>query len=98
MAVAYRNYAAYYTAPENDPFREDYSRVLSSFEPESTRTPVELLELVLTSTTIPQVFVTAAQNSAGETRIYLLHRPQRITAPLGGTRPSGCPAPSLRGG
>jgi hypothetical protein len=87
MAVAYRNYAAYYTAPENDPFREDYSRVLSSFEPESTRTPVELLELVLTSTTIPQVFVTAAQNSAGETRIYLLHRPQRITAPLGGTSP-----------
>ena len=87
MAEAHRNYAAYYAAPESDPFRDDYSRVLTSFEPEGSRTPVELLELVLTSTTIPQVFVMEAQNAVGETRIYLLHRPQRITAPLGGVSP-----------
>jgi hypothetical protein len=54
MAAAHRNYAAYYAAPENDPFRDDYSRVLTSFEHEGSRTPVELLDLVLTSTTIPQ--------------------------------------------
>ena len=87
MAAVYRNYAAYYAAPENDPFREDYSRVLDSFEPEGARSPAELLELVLTSTSIPQVFVAAAQNNSGETRIYVLHRPQRITAPLGGSTP-----------
>ena len=87
MATAHRNYTAYYAAPENDPFRDDYSRVLTSFEPDGTRTPAELLDLVLTSTSIPQVFVVAAQNMSGETRIYLLHRPQRITAPLGGSSP-----------
>ena len=87
MVVAYHNYAEYYSVSENDPACDDYSRVLASFLTSDTRTAAELLDLSLNSVSIPQVFAVAALNSTNETRVYLLHRPQRITAPLGGTSP-----------
>ena len=73
MVVAYQNYAEYYSAPENDPARDDYTRVLASFTTSETRTAANLLDLSLNSVTIPQVFAVAALNSANVTRVYLLH-------------------------
>ena len=67
MAAAYRNYAEYYASPENDPARDDYTRLLASFLTTETRSAVELLDLSLNSVTIPQVFAVAALNSANET-------------------------------
>jgi len=87
MATAFRNYAEYYASPANDPIRNNYDPVLRNFEPDGDQTSAELLNLALASVSIPQVFAVAAQNSTNDTRIYLLHRPQRITAPLGGTSP-----------
>jgi len=87
MATSFRTYAEYYASPANDPIRDNYDPVLRTFEPDGNQTPAELLNLALASVSIPQVFAVAAQNSAGDTRVYLLHRPQRITAPLGGASP-----------
>ena len=86
MTTVFRTYADYYALPANDRNWDNYERILSSFQvnEEDAPTSTELLDQVLASTSIPQVFACAALNSDKSTRIYLLHRPQRIVAPLGG--------------
>ena len=86
MSTVFSTYADYYALPTNDRNWDNYERILASFQvnEDDAPTPTELLDQVLASTSIPQVFACAALNADKNTRIYLLHRPQRIVAPLGG--------------
>jgi len=84
---SFASYAAYYSSLDVDVLRENYERVLAVFDVNATSTPEALLSQAVGSVSIPQVFVILAVNHQNMPRVYTLHRPSRITAPLGGTSP-----------
>ena len=83
----FASYATYYSSPDVDVLRENYERVLAVFDVNATATPEALLSQAVGSVSIPQVFVILAVNHQNMPRVYTLHRPSKITAPLGGTSP-----------
>jgi hypothetical protein len=72
MSTVFSTYADYYALPTNDRNWDNYERILASFQvnEDDAPTPTELLDQVLASTSIPQVFACAALNADKNTRIY----------------------------
>jgi len=80
-------FKSYYSSLDVDVLRENYERVLAVFDVNATATQEALLSQAVCSVSIPQVFMILAVSHQNMPRVYTLHRPSRITAPLGVSSP-----------
>jgi hypothetical protein len=82
---AFQNYAGFYASPLVDTTFDNYRPILDAFDVNS-RTPANIiLNQVLASTRVPQVFATVILQPNNSFRIFVIHRPAKVVAQLGST-------------